>query len=155
MDIKLLMKLMEKETSFHIFSTICICEMSHYPWLLLLLLNSRNCLFSKLEKNFHAKKITNNFGFESFRNWSIWKALIVRSLVKLYQFLLRKSFLRKVLPVLWVINPLQPQQQKRTNPKIADSAQTEYCSTFHCSCVRPCVRVSQAWHLTFLTYIKA
>ena len=37
----------------------------------------------------------------------------------------------------------------------ADSAQTEYCSTFHCSCVRPCVRVSQAWHLTFLTYIKA
>ena len=36
-----------------------------------------------------------------------------------------------------------------------DSAQTEYCSTFHCSCVRPCVRVSQAWHLTFLTYIKA
>ena len=22
---------------------------------------------------------------------------------------------------------------------IADSAQTEYCSTFHCSCVRPCV----------------
>ena len=89
------MKLMEKETSFHIFSTICICEMSHYPWLLLLLLNSRNCLFSKLEKNFHAKKITNNFGFESFRNWSIWKALIVRSLVKLYQFLLRKSFLRK------------------------------------------------------------
>ena len=42
------------------------------------------------------------------------------------------------------------------NPTIfADSAQTEYCTTFHCSCVRPCVRVSQAWHLTFLTYIKA
>ena len=38
---------------------------------------------------------------------------------------------------------------------IADSAQTEYCSTFHCSCVRPSVRSSQAWHLTFLTYIKA
>ena len=34
---------------------------------------------------------------------------------------------------------------------IADSAQTEYCITFHC----PCVRSSQAWHLTFLTYIKA
>ena len=34
---------------------------------------------------------------------------------------------------------------------IADSAQTEYCTTFHCSSVRP----SQAWHLTFLTYIKA
>ena len=34
---------------------------------------------------------------------------------------------------------------------IADSAQTEYCPTFHCSSVR----VSQAWHLTFLTYIKA
>ena len=25
----------------------------------------------------------------------------------------------------------------------------------HCPSVRPCVRVSQAWHLTFLTYIKA
>ena len=35
---------------------------------------------------------------------------------------------------------------------IADSAQTEYCSTFHCLCVCVCV---QAWHLTFLTYIKA
>ena len=37
---------------------------------------------------------------------------------------------------------------------IADSVQTEYCPTFLlsvCSCVRP----SQAWHLTFLTYIKA
>ena len=34
---------------------------------------------------------------------------------------------------------------------IADSVQTEYCSTFHC----PCVRSSQAWHFTFLTYIKA
>ena len=32
----------------------------------------------------------------------------------------------------------------------ADSAQTEYCTTFH----YPCVRL-QAWHLTFLTYIKA
>ena len=38
---------------------------------------------------------------------------------------------------------------------IADSAQTEYCTTFHCSSVCSCVRVSQAWHLTFLTYIKA
>ena len=37
------------------------------------------------------------------------------------------------------------------DPQIADSAQTEYCSIFHCPCVRP----SQAWHLTFLTYIKA
>ena len=37
---------------------------------------------------------------------------------------------------------------------IADSVQTEYCPTFLLS-VRPCVRVSQAWHLTFLTYIKA
>ena len=35
--------------------------------------------------------------------------------------------------------------------KIADSAQTEYCTTFHCSSVCP----SQAWHLTFLAYIKA
>ena len=34
--------------------------------------------------------------------------------------------------------------------EIADSAQTEYCSTFHCSSVR----VSQAWHLTFLTYTR-
>ena len=32
---------------------------------------------------------------------------------------------------------------------IADPAQTGYCSTFHCSCVRPCVHVSQAWHLNF------
>ena len=40
---------------------------------------------------------------------------------------------------------------KKTNFMfIADSAQTEYCSTFPVS-----VRVSQAWHLTFLTYIKA
>ena len=42
--------------------------------------------------------------------------------------------------------------------KIADSAQTEYCSTFPLSVRvsgRPCVRVSQEWHLTFLTYIKA
>ena len=36
---------------------------------------------------------------------------------------------------------------------IADSAQIEYCSTFHCpSVVRVCVcQLSQAWHLTFLT----
>ena len=34
---------------------------------------------------------------------------------------------------------------------IADSVQTEYCSTFH----YPSVCLSQAWHLTFLTYIKA
>ena len=33
----------------------------------------------------------------------------------------------------------------------ADSAQTEYCITFHCSSVCP----SQALHLTFLAYIKA
>ena len=32
----------------------------------------------------------------------------------------------------------------------ADSAPTEYCTTFLLS-----VRSSQAWHLTFLTYIKA
>ena len=32
---------------------------------------------------------------------------------------------------------------------IADSAQTEYCTTFHCSSVR----LSQAWHTTFLTYV--
>ena len=38
---------------------------------------------------------------------------------------------------------------------IADSAQTEYCTTFHCSSVCPSVRSPQAWHLTFLTYIKA
>ena len=38
---------------------------------------------------------------------------------------------------------------------IAESAQTEYCSTFNCSSVCPSVRPSQAWHLTFLTYIKA
>ena len=36
----------------------------------------------------------------------------------------------------------------------ADSVQTEYCPTFLLS-VCSCVRVSQAWHLTFLTYIKA
>ena len=36
----------------------------------------------------------------------------------------------------------------------ADSAQTEYCSTFPLS-VRVSVCPSQAWHLTFLTYIKA
>ena len=38
--------------------------------------------------------------------------------------------------------------------RIADSAQTEYCSTVPLS-VRPCVRVSQAWHLKFIAYIKA
>ena len=43
-------------------------------------------------------------------------------------------------------NELQP-----TIATFADSAQTEYCNTFHC----PCVRVSQAWHLTFLTYVRA
>ena len=37
----------------------------------------------------------------------------------------------------------------------ADSVQTEYCSTFHCPSVCPSLRPSQAWHLTFLTYIKA
>ena len=40
---------------------------------------------------------------------------------------------------------------KKGRVPFADSVQTEYCSTFHCSCVRS----SQAWHLTFLTYIKA
>ena len=34
---------------------------------------------------------------------------------------------------------------------IADSAPTEFCTTFHCPCVCP----SQAWHFTFLTCIKA
>ena len=34
-----------------------------------------------------------------------------------------------------------PTTKKFLSPKphIADSAQTEYCSTFHCSCVRVCV----------------
>ena len=49
----------------------------------------------------------------------------------------------------------QTQNQSCTAPIFADSAQTEYCTTFHCSSVRPSVCPSQAWHLTFLTYIKA
>ena len=54
------------------------------------------------------------------------------------------SLKRKYLPIFQShrIKPIKPIRHRIY--AIADSAQTEYCSTFHCSCVRPCVRVSQA-----------
>ena len=44
----------------------------------------------------------------------------------------------------WVSGTYTGQNQQLILIPIADSAQTEYCTTFHCSCVRPCVRPSQA-----------
>ena len=64
-------------------------------------------------------------------------------------------FLPKTSKLPSILPPWRVSQSWLKSGYIADSVQTEYCSTFHCSCVRPCVRVSQAWHLTILTYIKA
>ena len=74
------------------------------------------------------------------------------SIGQFFIYLLNLKWVTLTVETIGFTSPARIKEVLSKNEKyIADSAPTEYCSTFHCSFVR----VSQAWHLTVLTYIKA